>query len=115
MQRGVEHHAYGYQSLERILAHFGTPKANWELLSEREQEALQRITESTRVEARSSKEYQQLIEQAKEKENPIDGQSNPNEASPSEASCPESPCPESPGEDHGISRSSENEAENGAA
>jgi len=125
MQRGVEHHAYGYQSLERILAHFGTPKANWELLSEREQEALQRITESTRVEARSSKEYQQLIEQAKEKEIPIDGQSNPNEASPSEASCPELPCPELPcpelpcpelpGEDPGISRSSENEAEGGAA
>ena len=63
MQRGIQYHAYGYQSLERILAHFGTPKANWELLSEREQQALQQLTESTRVEARRSKEYQQLIEQ----------------------------------------------------
>ena len=118
MQRGIEYHAYGYQSLERILAHFGTPKANWELLSQREQEALQRITESTRVEARSSKEYQRLIEQVKEKES--NGQSNPSEASPSESSCPESSCPEShcpesPGEDHGISSRSENEAEGGAA
>jgi len=49
--------------LERILAHFGTPKANWELLSEREQQALQQLTESTRVEARRSEEYQQLIDQ----------------------------------------------------
>ena len=115
MQRGIEYHAYGYQSLERILAYFGTPKANWELLSQREQEALQRITESTRVEARSSKEYQRLIEQVKEKESPINGQSNPSEASPSESSCPESHCPKSPGEDHGISSRSENEAEGGAA
>ena len=99
----------------RILAYFGTPKANWELLSQREQEALQRITESTRVEARSSKEYQRLIEQVKEKESPINGQSNPSEASPSESSCPESHCPKSPGEDHGISSRSENEAEGGAA
>jgi hypothetical protein len=63
MQRGIQYHAFGYQSLERILAHVGTPKANWELLSQREQEALQRITESTRVEARRSEEYQQLFDQ----------------------------------------------------
>jgi hypothetical protein len=62
MQRAMQYHAYGYQSLERILAHFGTPKANWEVLSQREQEALQRLTESARVEARKSKEYQQLID-----------------------------------------------------
>jgi transposase len=62
MQRGIQYHAYGYQSLERILAHFGTPKANWELLSGREQEALQQLTESTRVEARQSKEYQHLLD-----------------------------------------------------
>ena len=63
MQRGIQYHAFGYQSLERILAHVGTPKANWELLSQREQEALQRITESTRVEARRNEEYQQLFDQ----------------------------------------------------
>ena len=63
MQRGIQYHAYGYQSLERILAHFGTPKANWELLSQREQEALEQFTESTRVEVRRSQEYQQLIDE----------------------------------------------------
>lgn len=114
MQRGIEHHAYGYHSLERILAHFGTPKANWELLSEREQQAIQRITESTRVEARSSKEYQRLIEQAKEKESPTDGQRNPTEESPSEGSSSKESSPELPGEDPGASRDSENEDEGGA-
>ena len=63
MGRGIQYHAYGYQSLERILAHFGTPKANWELLSQREQEALEQFTESTRVEIRRSQEYQQLIDE----------------------------------------------------
>lgn len=63
MARGIQYHAYGYQSLERILAHFGTPKANWELLSQREQEALQQLTESTRVEVRRSEEYQQLFDE----------------------------------------------------
>jgi transposase len=63
MARGIRYHAYGYQSLERILAHFGTPKPNWELLSQREQEALQQLTESTRVEVRRSEEYQQLLDE----------------------------------------------------
>jgi transposase len=120
MQRGIQYHAYGYQSLERILAHFGTPKANWELLSQREQEALQRITESTRVDARSSKEYQQLIEDLNEKESPIDDQNNSSETSPNEAACPEAACPDatpcqSSGEDPGISDRAETEAEGGAA
>ncbi len=39
MQRGIQYHAYGYQSLERILAHIGTPKPNWELLRSSENEA----------------------------------------------------------------------------
>ena len=63
MARGLQYHAYGYQSLERILAHFGTPKPNWELLSQREQEALQQLTESTRVEVRRSEEYQHLLDE----------------------------------------------------
>jgi hypothetical protein len=74
MHRAIQYHAYGYQSLERILAHFGTPKAKWEVLSEREQEALQRLTESARVEARRSNEYQQLFDlQSKAEE---DGQTD---------------------------------------
>ena len=113
MQRGIQYHAYGYQSLERILAHFGTPKANWELLSQREQEALQRITESTRVEARLSKEYQQLIDQKKDIHS--DGESNPTESQHPESNHRESPNRESPGEDPEVSRNSENEAGGGAA
>lgn len=108
MQRGIQYHAYGYQSLERILAHIGTPKPNWELLSQREQEALQRITESTRVEARSSKEYQQLFEQ--EKPNP-----NHDEAPQIEPDC-EADCePDNKpsGDDSALPGSSENEAEGG--
>ena len=104
MQRGIQFHAYGYQSLERILAHIGTPKANWELLSQREQEALQRITESTRVEARSSKEYQQLFDQ--EKINP-----SHDEAPQTEPDC--KPDCEPSGDDSALPGSSENEAEGG--
>jgi len=63
MARAIQYHAYGYQSLERILAHFGTPKANWEILSQRDQEALQQLTESTRVKIRRSEEYQQMFDQ----------------------------------------------------
>jgi len=68
MARGIQYHAYGYQSLERILAHLGTPKAAWEILSQREQETLQRLTESTHVQARRSEEYQQLIQNKREQD-----------------------------------------------
>ena len=110
IERGIQYHAYGYQSLERILSHLGTPKPNWELLSQREQEALQRITESTRVEARSSKEYQQLIDRRKEKDTQDHGESDANKAPSTEPtqSEPSGDDPELPG-------SSENEAEGGAA
>lgn len=76
MERSIQYHAYGYQSLERILAHMGTPKAAWEILSEREQEALRKLTESTRVEARRSEDYQQQLE----KKNEDDGQQSPSQS-----------------------------------
>jgi transposase len=115
MQRGIQYHAYGYQSLERILAHIGTPKPNWELLSLREQEALQRITESTRVEARSSKEYQQLIDRRKEKDIQDHGESDANKAPSTKASSTEPTQSEPSGDDPELPGSSENEAEGGAA
>jgi len=102
MQQGIQYHAYGYQSLERILAHIGTPKPHWELLSQREQETLQRITESTRVEARSSKEYQQLIEQEKEIESHGESPQTKSDSKPS-------------GDDPALPGNSENEAEGGTA
>jgi hypothetical protein len=108
MQRGIQYHAYGYQSLERILAHTGTPKPNWELLSQREQEALQRITESTRVEARSSKEYQQLFDQ--EKTDPSHDQA-PQADSETDSDC--EPDYKPSGDNLGLSESSENEAKGG--
>ena len=46
MSRAIQYHAYGYQSLERILAHFGTPKPSWEVLSDKEQDALKRLTQA---------------------------------------------------------------------
>ena len=106
MQRGIQYHAYGYQSLERILAHVGTPKANWELLRQREQEALQRITESTRVEARRSEEYQQLIDQ----DNP-DTQHEQTDQRQTDQPHIDQP----PREDPPITGDPENQAEPGAA
>jgi transposase len=108
MQHGIQYHAYGYQSLERILSHLGMPKPNWELLSQREQEALQRIMESTRVKARSSKEYQQLIDL--EKDTPSHA-----ESFAIQPTQPEPHHPELSGDDLALPGSFEHEAENGAA
>lgn len=110
IERGIQYHAYGYQSLERILSHIGTPKPNWELLSQREQEALQRIMDATRVEARSSKEYQQLIDPMSTKDIQNYGESEANGTPSSEPT----PCTPS-GDDLELPENSENEAEGGAA
>jgi transposase len=115
IERGIQYHAFGYQSLERILAHIGTPKPNWELLSRREQEALQRITETTRVEARSSKEYQQLIDRKNEKDIQDHGESVANEVASREAASAESTQSEPQGDDLALPGCSKNEAKGGAA
>jgi hypothetical protein len=107
IERGIQYHAYGYQSLERILAQVGTPKPNWELLSSREQEALQRITESTRVEARSSKDYQLLLDQ--QKDLPSHGQS------PQTKPDCEPTAPEPSRDDLALPGNSETETQGGAA
>ena len=101
MERGIQYHAYGYQSLERILAHLGTPKAAWEILSGREQEALEKLTESTRVEARRSEEYQQQLEESQD-----DGQQRQTEPQSTE---------QSPSEDPQVPGDSEDQDECGAA
>jgi transposase len=115
IERGIQYHAYGYQSLERILSHIGTPKPNWELLSQREQEALQRITESTRIEARSSKEYQQLIDRKNEKDIQDHGESDANKAPSTEAASTEPTHSEPPRDDLTLPGNSENETQGGAA
>lgn len=61
MQRAVTYRAFGYDSLERILAHQGTPKPSWQQLSESEQEAIARLTDSKPIPPRHSQEYQDLL------------------------------------------------------
>lgn len=61
MQRAAQYHAYGYTSLERILTHQATPKPAWQQLGEREQETLQRLSDSEPIGARHSQEYQDLL------------------------------------------------------
>ena len=61
MERGVQYHAYGFSSLERILAHQATPKPAWQQLDEGTQETLQRLADDEPVGPRHSQEYQDLL------------------------------------------------------
>jgi len=61
MQRGVQYYAYGFSSLERILAHQATPKPAWQQLDEGTQETLKRLANSEPVGPRHSQEYQDLL------------------------------------------------------
>jgi transposase len=123
MQRGIQYHAYGYQSLERMLAHFGTAKANWELLSQREQEALQQLTESTRVEARPSKEYQHLLDPESTSEEEADEQAKQRQTQQPDTQQPDTQQPDTQqpdtgqasGEDPRVSGDSETQDDAGAA
>jgi hypothetical protein len=61
MQRAVQYHAYGFSSLERILAHQATPKPSWQQLAESEQETLTRLAQSEPIGPSHSQEYQDLL------------------------------------------------------
>lgn len=61
MERAVRYHAYGFTSLERILAHQGTPKPPWQQMSESGQESLKRLADSEPIGPRHSQEYQDLL------------------------------------------------------
>jgi hypothetical protein len=61
MARAVAYHAYGLSSLERILAHTSKPKAGWQQISESEQRAILRLTETEPIGPWHSREYQDLI------------------------------------------------------
>jgi len=61
MDRGVQYHAYGFSSLERILAHQATPKPAWQQLDEGTQQSLKRLAEDEPVGPRHSQEYQDLL------------------------------------------------------
>lgn len=62
MERAIRYRAYGFSSLERILAHLGTPKPTWQNLSESEQETLKKLTDAKPIGPRRSEEYQHLLE-----------------------------------------------------
>lgn len=61
MQRAVQYYAYGFSSLERILAHQAKPKPAWQQLDEGTRETLQRLAEDEPVGPRHSQEYQDLL------------------------------------------------------
>ncbi len=61
MHRAVQYHAYGFSSLERILAHQATPKPSWQQLGESEQKRLAKLAESEPIGPRHSQEYQDLL------------------------------------------------------
>jgi len=61
MERSVQYYAYGFSSLERILAHQATPKPGWQQLDEGAQEALKRLADDEPVGPRHSQEYQDLL------------------------------------------------------
>ncbi|MDZ4849435.1 MAG: hypothetical protein SGI77_09075, partial [Pirellulaceae bacterium] len=75
--RSIQYHAYGFHSLERILAHFGSPRNSWESLTEHEQQMLKQITESDPIGPRRSEEYQQLLDEVTAKTDEDPPQTNP--------------------------------------
>jgi transposase len=66
MQRAVTYRVFEYSSLERILAHQGTPKPSWQQLSESERDAIAKLTDSKPIPPRHSQEYQDLLYGKKE-------------------------------------------------
>lgn len=77
ISRSIQYHAYGFHSLERILAHFGTPRNSWESLTEHEQQMLKQITESDPIGPRRSEEYQQLLDEVTTTTDEAPQQANP--------------------------------------
>ena len=67
LARAVTYHAYGFSSLERILAHTSKPKAGWQQIGESEQQAILRLTQSEPIGPRHSREYQDLIHRPAER------------------------------------------------
>ncbi len=70
MERAVRYHAYSLASLERILAVQATPKSSWLSLSDQQQQTLRGLTEADSIEARSSAEYQYLLFEENDSDDP---------------------------------------------
>jgi hypothetical protein len=61
MERAVQYYAYGFSSLERILAHQAKPKPGWQQLDESTQQSLQQLAPSQPIGPRHSQEYQNIL------------------------------------------------------
>ncbi len=90
MQRAVRHHAYSFSSLERILSVQATPKSLW--LSESQEELLRELSQEDSIEPRPSAEYQHLLFEETDSDDPAAQQRPDATGADSEASSdPEDP------------------------
>jgi transposase len=70
MDRAVRYHAYSLSSLERILGMQATPKASWESISEHRQQSLRELSEGDGVPPRATAEYQYLLFEESDSDEP---------------------------------------------
>jgi hypothetical protein len=70
MERAVRYHAYALSSLERILAMQATPKPSWQTLGQDQQRILEELTETDSIQPRSSAEYQHLLFEEHDSDDP---------------------------------------------
>ena len=77
MERAVGYHAYSLSSLERILARRAAPKPSWRSISQQQQETLQELSEAESIEPRSTAEYQYLLFQENDSDDPPPEQLHP--------------------------------------
>jgi len=82
MDRAVRYHAYALSSLERILGMQAAPKASWQSISQQQQEALRELSEAESIEPRSSAEYQYLLFQENDSDDPRREQDDPRREQP---------------------------------
>jgi transposase len=77
MDRAVRYHAYSLSSLERILGMQATPKASWLSISQCQQESLRKLTEAEPTEPRPTAEYQYLLFQENDSDDPPEERLDP--------------------------------------
>jgi hypothetical protein len=77
MDRAVRYHAYSLSSLERILGMQATPKASWESISEHRQQSLRELSEGDGVPPRAPAEYQYLLFEESDSDEPASERLDP--------------------------------------
>jgi hypothetical protein len=70
MERAVRYHACSLSSLERILGMQAAPKAPWHSISRQQRRTLEELSEKESVKPRSSAEYQYLLFEENEPDDP---------------------------------------------